>query len=122
MEKKTTLSDALAAFEKNPPKEERHLHSDSTTKLLTDEEMAEVLGKRAERLRFKQEKKQNDFDMPQSTYSKFAKSGQISLVGFIKVMRALGRYDELDALLKLTVAEEIASFKDNSKAARKRVR
>jgi hypothetical protein len=84
--------------------------------------MAQVLGKRAERLRFKQAKKQSDFDMPQSTYSKFANSGQISLVGFIKVMRALGRYDELDALLKPTVAEEIAGFKDDGKAVKKRVR
>lgn len=59
---------------------------------------------------------------PQSTYSKFANSGQISLVGFIKVMRALGHYDELDALLKPTVAEEIAEFKDDGKIVKKRVR
>lgn len=122
MKKKTTLDTALAAFEKHPPKASSHLHADSATKLLTDEEMAEVLGKRAERLRFSQEKKQSDFDMPQSTYSKFANSGQISLVGFIKVMRALERYDELDALLKPTVTEEIARLKEDDKTAKKRVR
>lgn len=116
------LFDRIKELEENPPKEKNHLHADSATKLLTDEEMAMVLAKRSERLRFRQSKKQSDFDMPQSTYSKFANSGQISLEGFIKVLRALGRYDELDALLKPTLAEEFEHFKKNGNDERKRVR
>lgn len=99
-----------------------YLSPDSDMKLLTDEEIAAVLGKRADRLRKKMKIKQTETNLAQTTYSKFANTGEISLVRFIKVLRALGRVDELEKLLRLTISDEIAALKNKVDGEKKRVR
>ena len=113
------VSKAQAAKKKKPYD---YLSADSDIKLLTDEEIAAVLGKRSERLRKKLKIKQADTNLAQTTYSKFANTGEISLVRFIKVLRALGRVDELNMLLKLSVVDEIAALKNREEDEKKRVR
>lgn len=79
---------------------------------LTDNEIAIVLALRAKELRLSQNKKQSDFAKEAglsspTTYSNYEQKGAISMINFIKVMRAFGRLEELEKLLHLTTKEKI---------------
>ena len=82
---------------------------------LTDEEIAMVLALRAKSLRLSQNKKQSDFAKEANlssptTYSNYEQKGSISMINFIKVMRAFGRLEELEKLLLPTTKEKIEMF------------
>lgn len=88
------------------------LNPNSAFGTLTDEEIAMVLALRAKELRLSQNKKQSDFAKEAqlssaSTYSNYEQKGSISMINFIKVMRAFGRLEELEKLLLPTTKEKI---------------
>lgn len=105
----------------------RKLTPTSTFATLTDDEIAQVIAMRAKELRVKQDKKQRDFSAEAelsspTTYANFEQKGIISLANFIKVMRTFGRLEELEALLRPTVKEQIEDVKANILVPKKRVR
>ena len=98
------------------------IHSPFAT--LTDEEISLVLALRAKSLRISQNKKQKELSKEaglsaSTTYANFEQKGTISLINFIKMMRAFGRLEEIEGLLKPTVKEDIEQIDTVSK---KRVR
>jgi hypothetical protein len=102
------------------------LSSEANLSLLTDEEIALVLAYRSKKLRISNNYKQWDFSeianlSSATTYSNFEQSGKISLLNFIKVLRAFGRLSEIENLLKRTITEKIDTA-INSKKEKKRVR
>ena len=102
------------------------LSSEANLSLLTDEEIALVLAYRSKKLRISNNYKQRDFSeianlSSATTYSNFEQSGKISLLNFIKVLRAFGRLSEIENLLKRTITEKIDTA-INSKKEKKRVR
>lgn len=105
----------------------RKLTPTSTFVTLTDDEIAQVIAMRAKELRVKQDKKQREFSAEAelsspTTYANFEQKGIISLANFIKVMRTFGRLEELEALLRPTVKEQIEDVKANILVPKKRVR
>lgn len=105
----------------------RKLTPTSTFATLTDDEIAQVIAMRAKELRVKQDKKQREFSTEAelsspTTYANFEQKGIISLANFIKVMRTFGRLEELEALLRPTVKEQIEDVKANILVPKKRVR
>lgn len=105
----------------------RKLTPTSTFATLTDDEIAQVIAMRAKELRVKQDKKQREFSAEAelsspTTYANFEQKGIISLANFIKVMRTFGRLEELEALLRPTVKEQIEDVKANIRVPKKRVR
>ena len=105
----------------------RKLTPTSTFAILTDDEIAQVIAMRAKELRVKQDKKQREFSAEAqlsspTTYANFEQKGIISLANFIKVMRTFGRLEELEALLRPTVKEQIEDVKANILVPKKRVR
>jgi len=71
--------------------------------LNTDDEIALILSKQAKSLRIKKNLSQKEFSkkigIKYGTYIKFESSGQISLKGFITILRNLGRLKKLSDLL-----------------------
>jgi hypothetical protein len=105
----------------------RKLTPTSTFATLTDDEIAQVIAMRAKELRVKQDKKQREFSAEAelsspTTYANFEQKGIISLANFIKVMRTFGRLEELEALLRPTVKDQIEDVKANILVPKKRVR
>ena len=105
----------------------RRLTPTSTFATLTDDEIAQVIAMRAKELRVKQDKKQREFSAEAelsspTTYANFEQKGIISLANFIKIMRTFGRLEELEALLRPTVKEQIEDVKANILVPKKRVR
>ena len=105
----------------------RKLTPTSTFATLTDDEIAQVIAMRAKELRVKQDKKQRELSAEAelsspTTYANFEQKGIISLANFIKVMRTFGRLEELEALLRPTVKEQIEDVKANILVPKKRVR
>ncbi len=95
--------------------------------LLTDEEIALILARRAKRLRIETHKRQSDIadkaSMPVSSYSVFEREGKISLASFVAIVRALGRIDELEGILSGTLSERIKTLEQKDLATPiKRVR
>ena len=95
--------------------------------LLSEDEIALVLAHRAKTLRLKQNIKQKELGAKANlssatTYSNFEQTGKISLINFLKVMRALGKITEMENILKLTISDEIEGFEDDKLLKRKRVR
>ena len=105
----------------------RKLTPTSTFATLTHDEIAQGIAMRAKELRVKQDKKQREFSAEAqlsspTTYANFEQKGIISLANFIKVMRTFGRLEELEALLRPTVKEQIEDVKANILVPKKRVR
>lgn len=105
----------------------RKLTPTSTFATLTDDEIAQVIAMRAKELRVKQDKKQREFSAEAelsspTTYANFEQKGIISLANFIKVVRTFGRLEELEALLRPTIKEQIEDAKANILVPKKRVR
>lgn len=87
---------------------------------LTDDEIALVLALRAKELRLSQNKKQSDFAKETelsspTTYSNYEQKGSISMINFIKVMRAFGRVEELEQLLLPTIKDKIEKMESKEK-------
>jgi len=84
----------------------------STFSTLTDEEVLLVLAHRAKKLRIANNLKQKEFSInahlsSPTTYSNFEQTGKVSLLNFIKILRAFGRVSELEVLLKSTLSSKI---------------
>lgn len=93
------------------------LNPNSSFGTLTDDEIALVLAVRAKQTRLCQNKKQSDVSKEanlssQTTYSNFEQTGAISMVNFIKVMRVLGKLNELENLLQTTPKDAIKKIKE----------
>lgn len=120
----SNLLEKLQQSAKNQQKTKKQkLNIDSDFHTLTDEEIAIVLALRAKNLRISQNKKQKEFSTQAdlssaTTYSNFEQKGSISFLNFIKVMRSFGRLDELENLLKQTVAQDIEKFESKKKRVR----
>ena len=58
------------------------------------------------------------------TYCKFERTGKISLVGFLKVLRHLGRLKEVSSVLEMSSIEKIGlkKYADNIAKSKKRQR
>ena len=95
--------------------------------LLSDEEVALVLAHRAKGVRIEQNRKQSDVAhnaglRSTSTYSNFEQTGVVTLQNFIKIIRSLGRIEELEQILHQTLDEKIKRFEKNSLKAPRRSR
>lgn len=93
--------------------------------LQTEEEIAEVLGAKAKVLRVQKNITQKEFakkaGIANITYGKFERTGIISFVGFLKVLRHLGKLKDISELLsqdeieKLGIKEFIAQTTKNKR-------
>ncbi|WP_457745541.1 hypothetical protein [Sulfurimonas sp.] len=104
----------------------KNINAEASFSTLTDEEILLVLAHRAKKLRIANNLKQKEFSenaalSSATTYSNFEQTGKISLLNFIKVMRAFGRVSELEELLKSDIASLIEHAKSRKKE-KKRVR
>ena len=95
--------------------------------LLSEDEMALVLAHRAKKLRLQKNIKQKELGKmanlsSATTYSNFEQTGKISLINFLKVLRALGRIPEAEELLKLSLSDTINTYEDETLISKKRVR
>jgi len=134
MAKQTRLGSILnkikAADQEIKAKQANTLTSDiqnSSFVLLAEEEVALVLAHRAKRLRLQKNIKQKELGKmanlsSATTYSNFEQTGKISLINFLKILRALGRLPEAEALLKLSLSDTIDSYEDKTLMSKKRVR
>ncbi len=79
--------------------------------LQTEEEIALSLAIQAKKLRIIKNITQVEFakksGIAYATYSKFERTGKISLNGFLKVLRHLGRLKEISTLLSVDSIEEL---------------
>ncbi len=87
---------------------------------LTDDEIALVIAFRAKELRLSKNIKQSDFAKEaelssSTTYSNYEQKGSISMINFIKVMRAFGRVEELEKLLLPTIKDKIEKMESKEK-------
>jgi len=112
-------SDLLKKLQKSSAKVKNivksKLNPNSAFGTLTDEEIAMVLAIRAKNLRLSANKKQSDFAKEAklsspTTYANYEQKGGISMINFIKVMRAFGRLEELAKLLLPTTKEKIETL------------
>lgn len=96
--------------------------------LLTEEEIAQELAEQVKRLRLKKNMTQKDFvlkaGIAHMTYSKFERTGKMSLVGFLKVLRHLGRLKEISSILEIGDVESVGlkEYYDENKENNKRIR
>lgn len=97
--------------------------------MLTEEEIAKELAQAAQALRVKKGLTQKQFSeeigIAYGTYIKFERLGTISLVGFLKILRHLGRLKNIADILKMDEVQSIGIEKyreDILQSERKRVR
>ncbi|MEA1916634.1 MAG: helix-turn-helix transcriptional regulator [Campylobacterota bacterium] len=97
--------------------------------MLTEEEIAKELAQEAQVLRVKKGLTQKQFSeeigIAYGTYIKFERLGTISLVGFLKIIRHLGRLKNIANILKIDEVQTVGIekyHKDMLKPVRKRVR
>lgn len=96
--------------------------------LLTEDEIAKDLSDQAKRLRLKKNMTQKDFAVKAGiaymTYCKFEQTGKISLIGFLKVLRHLGRLKEMSTVLEIGDIESVGlkEYYQENKEKKKRVR
>ncbi len=79
--------------------------------LQMEDEIALFLAKQAKKLRISKNITQVEFakkaGIAYATYSKFERTGKISLNSFLKVLRHLGKLKEISTLLEVDSIEEI---------------
>ncbi len=120
-----TLLDSLKSIEKKEKESKRkNVNIDASFGVLTDEEILLVLAHRAKKLRVSENIKQSTFSKnaqlsSPSTYSNFEQTGKVSLLNFIKIIRAFGRLNELQSVLKSSLSQKINLFEKKG-AERKR--
>lgn len=122
-----TLLSKLKHYEKNAKSiKKQNISLDVSFSVLTDEEILLVLAYRAKKLRIENNLKQREFSQSAqlsspTTYSNFEKTGKVSLINFIKIVRNFGKLSELEPLLKNTLSSKIDSF-EKVGSEKKRVR
>lgn len=94
--------------------------------LMIDSEILKQVASRAKEARIGQDLRQSDLSersgVPLSSVRVFERSGKISLVYLVKLMRALSRIEELDALFIPLEIDDLKTVLKESKATRQRVR
>jgi len=121
-----TLLNSLKSIEKQEKSFKRqNVNIDASFNILTDEEVLLVLAHRAKKLRVNENIKQSTFSKKAqlsspSTYSNFEQTGKVSLLNFIKIVRAFGRLSELQLLLNSSLSQKVDSF-EKKRTERKRV-
>lgn len=115
------LFDKLKAVQKNTKKDvKKNINPNSAFGTLTDEEIAYVMALRAKKLRIASNQKQSELSKKANlssptTYSNFEQTGKISFLNFIKVIRTLGRLNELETMLQESVRQKIDTLKTKEK-------
>jgi len=124
---KNNLLKKLQSYKKDSQKKKKeNININASFTTLTDEEIQLVLALRAKKLRIKNNIKQKDFSAmaklsSPTTYSNFEQTGKISLINFIKIIRAFGKISELENILKIDIASKIENY-SSEKKEKKRVR
>ena len=94
--------------------------------LMTDNEILQLIASRAREVRIANNLRQSDLSersaVPLSTIRVFERSGVISFVYLVKLLRALSIVEELDGLFKKTEITDLKSAVKEKKIDRKRVR
>ncbi len=94
--------------------------------LMTDEEILKQIALRAKEARIGNNLRQSDLSersaVPLSSIRVFERSGKVSLVHLVKIMRALSCVEELDALFQPSEIVDLKSVLKESKTTRQRVR
>ena len=94
--------------------------------LMTDNEILQLLASRAREVRISKKFRQSDLSersaVPLSTIRVFERSGVISFVYLVKLLRALSIIEELDALFKEPEIRDLKLAIKEKKNTRKRVR
>lgn len=116
----------LKTFAKDAKKKSKqNIDLNSSFSTLTDEEITIVLAHRAKKLRIHNNLKQSQFSKSAklsspTTYSNFEQSGKVSLINFVKIVRAFGKMSELEKIFKSDISS-IIDDAQNSKKERLRV-
>ena len=94
--------------------------------LMTDEEILKEIALRAKKTRVSYDLRQIDLSersaVPLSSIRVFERSGKISFVYLVKVLRALSCIEALDALFQPSEIEDLKSALKESEHSRQRVR
>ena len=94
--------------------------------LMTDNEILKLIASRAREVRIANDLRQSDLSqrsaVPLSTIRVFERSGVISFVYLVKLLRALSIVEELDGLFKKPEITDLKSVIKEKRTDRKRVR
>jgi transcriptional regulator with XRE-family HTH domain len=94
--------------------------------LMTDTEILEMLASKAREIRIANDLRQSDLSrksgVPLSSIRVFERSGTISFVYLVKILRALSLIEELDGLFQTSEIVDLKTALKESKNVRKRVR
>lgn len=97
--------------------------------LQSEDEILESMGKKAKVLRIEKNITQKQFakkaGINEVTYGKFERTGIISLLGFLKVLRHLGKLKDISKLLSIDDIESLGVkefLKKQTKRSKSRVR
>lgn len=96
--------------------------------LLTEDEIAKELAIQVKELRIAKNLTQKAFaqksGIAHMTYCKFERTGKISLIGFLKVLRHLGRLKDISSVLEMNSIETVGleKYADNIAKLKKRER
>lgn len=94
--------------------------------LMTDKEILTLIADRAKKIRIAHDLRQCDLSeksaVPLSSIRVFERSGKISLVYLIKILRALSLVEELDNLFQSSEIDDLKTVLNQKEKSRKRVR
>jgi transcriptional regulator with XRE-family HTH domain len=94
--------------------------------LMTDTEILEMVASKAREVRIANDLRQSDLSrksgVPLSSIRVFERSGTISFVYLVKILRALSLIEELDGLFQTSEIVDLKTALKESKNVRKRVR
>lgn len=94
--------------------------------LMTDTEILNLIASRAREVRIANDLRQSDLSqksaVPLSSIRVFERSGTISFVYLVKILRALSLVEELDGLFQTTEIVDLKAALKESEKSRKRVR
>ena len=94
--------------------------------LMTDKEILILIANRAKKVRIAHDLRQSDLSeksaVPLSSIRVFERSGKISLVYLIKILRALSLVEELDHLFQSPEIDDLKTVLNQKSETKKRVR
>ncbi len=94
--------------------------------LMTDKEILKLIASRAKEVRISHDLRQSDLSekasVPLSSIRVFERSGKISLVYLIKVLRSLSLVEELDNLFQRPEIEDLKFVLNENRDLKQRVR
>ena len=94
--------------------------------LMTDKEILALIADKAKRVRVSHDLRQSDLSeksaVPLSSIRVFERSGKISMVYLIKILRALSLVEELDNLFQSPQIDDLKTVLNQNEKRRKRVR